>query len=66
MTALPLVIERCPGKPADTTPQECFTCARRQQGISDYVDGVRGVVWMEPGEITPCPDRLAAKEKRNA
>jgi hypothetical protein len=60
---LPLSVERCPGKPADTTPQECFTCARRMQGISDYVNAVPGVVWMEPGEETPCAERLQAKVK---
>jgi hypothetical protein len=58
---LPLSVERCPGKPADTTPFECWNCARRQQGIADYMAGEKGVVWMEPGEEAPCPERLERK-----
>jgi hypothetical protein len=63
--SLPLSVERCPGRPAGTS-QECVGCMRRQQGISDYVNAVRGVVWLEPGEETPCPQRLAMKGERHA
>jgi hypothetical protein len=65
--SLPLSVPRCYGRPGESVSQDCFTCFRRVQGVSDYMGGVSGVVWMKPSEETPCPDRLASKrESRNA
>jgi hypothetical protein len=57
---LQLTDERCPGRPVDAKGrQECWGCTRRQQGISDYLDGVEGLVWREPAEQSPCPNRIS-------
>lgn len=70
--SLPASIHRCPGMP---TPQawpfpgqqpDCLMeCARRRQGIADYMAGVP-VLWMQPPKETPCAEILRPKEKRNA
>lgn len=65
---LPRDIARCPGEmyvaPAmdfACLPDECMRCARRIQGIADYMSGA-DVTWMTPTGETPCPDRLEPKK----
>jgi hypothetical protein len=69
MTLSP-AIPRCPGQPRKVAPSEwpfpsqspeCFGCARRTQGIADYMAGA-DVAWMEAPNVTPCPERLGMKK----
>ncbi len=62
---LPADIARCYGvfidsKDGETCRLECVDCARRIQGIHDYVNGAV-VWWMEPNKETPCPERMEYK-----
>jgi hypothetical protein len=64
---LPRDIARCHGISHDSpggviTHQDCIDCARRVEGIADYMAG-EAVVWMEPPKETPCGDRLAYKRE---
>ncbi len=56
-------IARCPGRPAERVPDECFSCARRIQAVDDYVHAVRGIVWMEPTQEGECAERLVTKQE---
>jgi hypothetical protein len=60
---LPAEIARCPGKvwPPFGNEQECIDCARRTEGVRDYMQGAR-VVWLDrpPAEV-PCQERLEPK-----
>jgi hypothetical protein len=63
--SLPADIARCPGIPCTnalgwTTHHECVNCARRTEGIRDYMAGAN-VAWMEPPTEAPCPERLEPK-----
>lgn len=69
---LPLSVERCPGRdrkveqgewPFPRQDQDCGGCARKRQAVADYLAGTAGVVWMEPPEQAPCPERLEGKNK---
>jgi hypothetical protein len=42
-------------------PAECQECARRSEGVRDYMAGA-DVVWMVPPGKVPCPDRLEPKK----
>lgn len=66
---LPASVARCPGlqRPQGEWPfpgqhPDCLRdCARRRQGIADYMAGEQ-VVWMEPPkEPGPCGEILRAK-----
>lgn len=69
--SLPASVARCPGQTvsAEAQPvwpfprehQDCLMeCARRRQGIVDYMAGQQ-VVWMRAPLETPCPEILRAK-----
>jgi hypothetical protein len=71
---LPSSVARCPGQitanvtdawPFPREMPDCLTCARRTQGIADYMAGAK-VEWMKPPLETPCPEKLAHKQKREA
>jgi hypothetical protein len=64
---LPADIARCPGEmyvPPTLDffcqAEECRTCARRNEGIRDYIAGA-DVTWMLPPGKVPCPHRLEPK-----
>jgi hypothetical protein len=61
--SLPADIARCPGVDWDPFGVEphCLDCARRTEGIRDYMAGAR-VVWMEAPLVMPCPERLEPKK----
>lgn len=61
--SLPADIARCPGEmwPGFGHQPQCIDCARRTEGISDYMAGAK-VAWMEPPKETPCPERLEPKQ----
>jgi hypothetical protein len=65
---LPPTVARCPGEmyvpptmEFACLPDECMGCARRMEGIRDYMSGA-AVEWMTPAGKTPCPDRLEPKK----
>ena len=61
---LPPTILRCPGEmhmASVTQPADCRACARRTEGIRDYMTGAE-VEWMLPPGVVPCPERLEAKK----
>ena len=60
---LPADIARCPGYVAGHRfpDEECVTCARRIEGVRDYIGGHR-VAWMDPPQERPCPARLEQKK----
>lgn len=65
---LPAEIARCPGEmyvpptlDFACLPDECLHCARRIEGIADYMSGAK-VVWMLPPGTTPCSERLEPKK----
>jgi hypothetical protein len=73
--SLPANIERCPGRRREVKPgewpfpsleQDCIDCARRREGIADYMAGA-GVQWMTPPtpmlDGTICAERLAYKRE---
>lgn len=64
---LPADIHRCRGYgTAEGQPDsDCLGCARRVDGISDYMAG-RRVLWMAPPTEKPCSERLEPKGSRNA
>ena len=65
---LPASIERCPGRQPQAWPfpgtqqaNPCDDCARRRQGIADYMAGAN-VAWFDkPPSETPCPEQLKPK-----
>lgn len=66
---LPASVARCPGQqrqhqgsdwPFPVQADSCEHCARRRQGITDYMAGAR-VEWMTPPSATPCPEQLRPK-----
>jgi hypothetical protein len=62
--SLPREIARCPGMRGEAWPfprQDCLGCARRTEGIRDYMLGA-AVAWMEPPKEAPCPERLEPKK----
>lgn len=69
--SLPATIARCPGQnsdaPAGEWPfprqqQDCLMqCARRRQGIADYMAGEK-VTWMAAPAEVPCPEMLRAEK----
>lgn len=68
--SLPRDIARCPGEmyipptmDFACMPAECQECARRSEGVRDYMAGA-DVVWMVPPGKAPCPDRLEPKGPR--
>jgi hypothetical protein len=60
---LPADIARCIGVGTDQGQplSDCLSCARRQDGISDYMAG-RRVLWMAPRTQQPCPEFLEPKK----
>lgn len=67
---LPADVARCPGQPHQVPEgewpfparnPECLGCARRTEGIRDYMAGA-AVAWMEAPKQWPCPDRLEPKK----
>lgn len=62
---LPADIARCRGwltSDAKTTADQCVNCARRLEGIYDYLHG-NAVAWLEqPPEAEPCPEKLEPKK----
>jgi hypothetical protein len=67
---LPAEIARCPGQPREvksgewpfpSQQQDCLGCARRTEGIRDYIAGAK-VAWMEAPKDVPCPERLEPKK----
>lgn len=60
---LAMDIPRCRGYgTAEGQPDsDCLGCARRVDGISDYMAG-REVLWMAPPTAKPCPEMLEAKK----
>lgn len=62
--SLPADIHRCIGRgTAEGQPDgDCLKCARRQQGIADYMAGVDRVWWMQPPTGDPCPEFLEPKK----
>lgn len=61
--SLPNDVARCSGKDWDPfgVEPDCLDCARRLEGIRDYVAGAP-VAWMEPPKESPCPERLEPKQ----
>jgi hypothetical protein len=61
--SLPRDIARCPGEmwPVFGHQPPCIDCARRTEGIRDYMAGAK-VAWMEPPKETPCQERLEPKK----
>jgi hypothetical protein len=64
---LPNDVARCPGEmyvpmtmDFACLPDQCVDCARRIEGIRDYI-GAAPVVWMTPPGKVPCPMRLEPK-----
>lgn len=67
---LPPSVPRCPGKlrevqagewPFPPLQEDCLLrCARRRQGIADYMAGAK-VEWMNPPKESPCPELLEPK-----
>lgn len=64
---LPSHIERCHGFTylPDTMDSgfilpQCLDCARRLEGVRDYIAGA-DVAWMEPPREQPCSEKLARK-----
>lgn len=62
--SLPKDIARCPGDiyipptmDFACLSAECQECARRSEGIRDYMAGA-DVVWMVPPERMPCENRI--------
>lgn len=60
---LPADIHRCIGQgTAQGEPRlDCLDCARRKQGIADYMAGVR-CWWMEPPTQQPCPEFMEERK----
>lgn len=65
---LPPNVPRCPGEmyvpmtlDFACLPDECLGCARRTEGVRDYMAGAQ-VEWMTPPGKVPCPDRLEPKK----
>lgn len=62
---LPADVTRCIGVWQETAyglsvRADCIECARRVEGIGDYVQG-RSVPWFDPvPQETPCPHRMEA------
>lgn len=56
---LPNDIARCPGYGTDKGQPDaaCLDCARRTEGLRDYMAG-SVVAWMDAPKETPCPMRL--------
>lgn len=60
---LPADVARCPGDmwPGSAQRPECVDCARRTEGVRDYMTSAK-VAWMEPPAAIPCPERLEPKQ----
>jgi hypothetical protein len=65
---LPRDIARCPGEmyvPPEgqvaALSDECQNCARRTEGVRDYMGGAP-VAWMTPPGETPCQMKLEPKQ----
>jgi hypothetical protein len=66
--SLPADIARCPGEmyvpptmDFACMSSECNDCARRTEGVRDYMAGAQ-VAWMVPPGKVPCPERLEPKK----
>lgn len=67
---LPADVARCPGQerqvkegewPFPSQQPYCAHCARRTEGIRDYIAGAN-VTWMLPPQEVPCPELLEPKK----
>ncbi|HYF37577.1 MAG TPA: hypothetical protein VD994_19905 [Prosthecobacter sp.] len=65
---LPADVARCPGEmyvpptmDFACMADECMGCARRTEGVRDYMAGA-SVTWMTPPGKVPCPERLEPKK----
>lgn len=60
---LPADVHRCVGIGTEQGQPlaDCLDCARRQEGIADYMAG-RRVLWMAPRKEQPCPEQLLPKK----
>jgi hypothetical protein len=67
---LPADVARCPGQEREVKDGEwpfpsqqpyCIGCARRTEGIRDYVAGAK-VAWMSAPKEVPCPEMLETKK----
>lgn len=65
--SLPTSVARCPGMPKPEAwpfpgqqPDCLMDCARRRQGIADFMAGAP-VTWMEPPKSGPCDEQLRPK-----
>jgi hypothetical protein len=69
--SLPNDIARCPGQTVPAGPEaawpfperreDCLGCARRTEGIRDYLAGAR-VAWMHAPQEFPCSEKLEPKK----
>jgi hypothetical protein len=67
---LPADVARCPGQPRlvkegewpfPAEDPDCAKCARRVQGIADYMSGAC-VAWMSAPKAYPCVERLEVRK----